>query len=44
MGVKVSLLSGDNQQAVESVSQKLGIQSATAELLPAGKLEAVQTL
>lgn len=44
MGVKVSLLSGDNQQAVESVSQILGIQSATAELLPADKMEAVQTL
>ncbi len=44
MGVKVSLLSGDNQQAVNSVSESLGIKSATAELLPADKLKALQLL
>jgi Cu2+-exporting ATPase len=44
MGIKVSLLSGDNQQAVSAVSQVLGIDNAIAELLPAGKLETVQKL
>ncbi|MEE9310144.1 MAG: heavy metal translocating P-type ATPase [Cocleimonas sp.] len=44
MGVSVSLLSGDNQQAVASVSKNLGIKNAMAELLPADKLEAVQAL
>ncbi len=44
MGIKVSLLSGDNQQAVDLVSESLGIKSATAELLPADKLQALQLL
>jgi len=42
MGIKVSLLSGDNPQAVKVVSQALGIESASAELLPADKLAKVQ--
>jgi Cu2+-exporting ATPase len=43
-GIKVSLLSGDNQQAVQTVSQALGIDSdkTNAELLPADKLKTVQ--
>ncbi len=46
VGIKVSLLSGDNQQAVQAVSQILGIESdqTNAELLPADKLETVQKL
>ena len=46
VGIKVSLLSGDNQQAVQAVSQVLGIESdqTNAELLPADKLETVQKL
>ncbi len=45
-GIKVSLLSGDNQQAVQAVSEELGIDSSntSAELLPADKLETVQKL
>ncbi|MCF6190064.1 MAG: heavy metal translocating P-type ATPase [Cocleimonas sp.] len=42
MGIKVSLLSGDNPQAVKAVSQALGIENASAELLPADKLAQVQ--
>ena len=44
MGIKVSLLSGDNQQAVASVSKTLGIENAKAELLPTDKLSVVQKL
>jgi len=45
-GIKVSLLSGDNQQAVEAVAHEIGIDSddTHAELLPADKLEIVQNL
>ncbi len=42
MGIKVSLLSGDNPQAVKAVSQALGIETASAELLPVDKLAQVQ--
>jgi Cu2+-exporting ATPase len=42
MGIKVSLLSGDNQQSVASISQALGIKTAQAEQLPADKLKTVQ--
>ena len=42
MGIKVSLLSGDNPQAVKAVSQSLKIEAASAELLPADKLAKVQ--
>ena len=42
MGIKVSLLSGDNPQAVKSVSSVLGIENAIAERLPADKLAQVQ--
>ncbi len=44
--IKISLLSGDNQQAVQAVSEELGIDSSNshAELLPADKLEAIQKL
>ena len=42
MGVKVSLLSGDNPKAVKAVSLALGIETASAELLPEDKLAQVQ--
>ncbi len=44
LGIKVSLLSGDNQQAVDGVAKALGIEHAKAQLLPADKLDVVQKL
>jgi len=43
-GVNISLLSGDNDAAVKSVAETLGISNYQAKLLPADKLNAVQTL
>jgi len=46
MNIKVSLLSGDTQQAVNTVADKLGIKqnNAIGQLLPADKLTKVQAL
>lgn len=44
MGINVSLLSGDNKHAVNSIANKLGINHVQAELLPEDKLAAVQVL
>ncbi|WP_299872633.1 heavy metal translocating P-type ATPase [uncultured Cocleimonas sp.] len=43
-GINVSLLSGDNDAAVKSVAETLGITNYQAKLLPADKLNAVQAL
>ncbi len=43
-GMAVELLSGDTQAAVQSVAKTLKIQRYCAGLLPAGKLERLQTL
>ena len=43
-GITVSLLSGDNQQAVESVANALGIKQAHSKLMPEDKLAHVQML
>ncbi len=44
LGVNVSLLSGDNEAAVKSVAEVLGIKNYQSKLLPADKLNEVQTL
>ncbi len=46
MNIKVSLLSGDTQQAVNAVAEnlKIDLNNAKGELLPADKLEKVQAL
>jgi len=44
LGVNVALLSGDGKQAVEAISQQLGIAERKAQLLPADKLSYVQKL
>ncbi len=44
MGIPVSLLSGDNEQAVKSVAEKLGVKQSSSGLLPADKLERLQQL
>lgn len=44
LGIKVSLLSGDNLHAVNSIANTLGIKQAKSQLLPADKLAHVQQL
>jgi len=44
IGINVSLLSGDNKQAVNFIANKLDINHAQAELLPEDKLAVVQAL
>lgn len=44
LGIKVSLLSGDNQDVVDNVAKILDIEDARGELLPADKLKYVQQL
>ncbi len=43
-GITVSLFSGDNEAAVKSVAESLGITHYQAKLLPENKLDAVQAL
>lgn len=44
LGLRVRLLSGDRQSAVEHMGQTLGITQVQGELTPDGKLQAVQQL
>lgn len=44
LGITVSLLSGDNKQAVDAVAARFDIEGAQAELLPEDKLNSVQML
>jgi Cu+-exporting ATPase len=43
-GVKIIMLTGDNQKTAESVARRLGIDDVVAEVLPAGKSEIVERL
>lgn len=43
-GIDVVMLTGDRKEAAEAVAGKLGIKQVKAELLPAGKVEAVEQL
>lgn len=44
MGLKVAMLTGDATPTAEAVASKLGIDHVAAELLPAGKLDAIEAL
>ncbi|MEG4021337.1 heavy metal translocating P-type ATPase [Microcoleus sp. S13C4] len=41
---RIVMLTGDNQAVADSVAKKLGLDSYLAELLPEGKLEAIEKL
>lgn len=44
LGLKVAMITGDSRRTAEAVARQLGIDEVVAEVLPAGKLEAVQRL
>ena len=44
LGLKVSMITGDNQRTADAIARQLGIDEVVAEVLPEGKLEAVRAL
>ncbi|QRM57288.1 heavy metal translocating P-type ATPase [Sinorhizobium sp. BG8] len=44
LGVEVVMITGDNRRTAEAVGRSLGIDKVIAEVLPAGKVEAVTSL
>lgn len=44
MGLRVVMLTGDNQRAAQAVADSLGIDEVQAEVLPQGKVDAIRQL
>ena len=44
LGLKVAMITGDNQRTADAIARRLGIDEVVAEVLPEGKLEAVRAL
>lgn len=44
MGIKTSMISGDNRNTTEKIAQKVGITDVVSEVLPQGKLDYVKKL
>lgn len=44
LGLKVAMITGDNQRTAKAVARKLGIDEVVAEVMPEGKVETVKAL
>ncbi len=44
LGLKVAMVTGDNEQTAHAIARQLGIDSVVAEVLPEGKVAALETL
>ncbi len=44
LGLKVAMITGDNERTAWAIASRLGIDKVVAEVLPAGKVEAIQRL
>ncbi|MFT6656962.1 MAG: Cu+-exporting ATPase [Maritalea sp.] len=44
LGLKVAMITGDNQQTANAIAKKLNIDTVIAEVLPAGKVDAIKQL
>lgn len=44
LGLKVAMITGDNEATAQAIAAKLGIDEVVAEVLPEGKVEAIERL
>ena len=44
LGLKIAMITGDNQGTADSIARELGIDHVVAEVLPEGKVDALKTL
>ncbi|MCF4097373.1 heavy metal translocating P-type ATPase [Maritalea mediterranea] len=44
LGLKVAMITGDNQATADAIAKKLNIDTVIAEVLPAGKVDAIKQL